>query len=123
VRLADDDFVLRSWTENDVDALVTGLNDSEIARWMPAIPRPYTRDDAFAFIGGEVRPEHTALAIEVAGRVMGGIGMTSSRFSGSTSSPIQRTSRPSASPRRSDFSARASCAHTYATPTGVSAIR
>ena len=75
VRLADGDFVLRSWTENDVDALVTGLNEPEIARWMPAIPRPYTRDDAFAFIGGEVRPEHTALAIEVAGRVMGGIGM------------------------------------------------
>jgi RimJ/RimL family protein N-acetyltransferase len=75
VELRDGDLVLRPWTENDVDALVAELNDSEIAHWIPLIPHPYTRDDALAFLRGEVGPEHTALAIERGGHVVGGIGM------------------------------------------------
>ena len=55
--------------------MVHGCNDPEVVRWIPAIPRPYTREDAIAFIRGEVRPEHTALAIQLDGRVVGGIGM------------------------------------------------
>jgi RimJ/RimL family protein N-acetyltransferase len=75
MELSDGDLVLRSWTEDDVDALVAELNDSEIAHWIPLIPHPYTRDDALAFLRGEVTPEHTALAIQLRGRVVGGIGM------------------------------------------------
>lgn len=61
--------------EIDVDAMVSGCNDLEVARWIPTIPHPYTVDDALAFIRGEVRADHDALAIEVGGRVVGGIGM------------------------------------------------
>jgi len=75
VELRDGDLVLRPWTEDDVDAMVTGCNDQDVARWIPTIPSPYTRDDALAFIRGEVRPDHLALAIEVGGRVVGGIGL------------------------------------------------
>jgi RimJ/RimL family protein N-acetyltransferase len=59
--------------------MVHGCNDAEVVRWIPAIPRPYAREDAIAFIRGEVRPEHTALAIELDGRVVGGmrIGLNS----------------------------------------------
>lgn len=67
--------MLRPWTEDDVDAMVAGCNDPEVARWIPTIPRPYTDADALAFIRGEVRPEQQALAIEFDGRVVGGIGM------------------------------------------------
>ena len=55
--------------------MVAGCSDPEVARWIPSIPRPYTREDAIAFIRGEVLPEHSALAIELDGRVVGGIGM------------------------------------------------
>ena len=55
--------------------MVAGCNDQDVARWIPTIPSPYTRDDALAFIRGEVRPDHQALAIEVGGRVVGGIGL------------------------------------------------
>ena len=75
MELRDGDLVLRPWTEDDVDAMVAGCNDPEVARWIPTIPHPYTEDDALAFIRGEVAPDRLqALAIEVDGRVVGGIG-------------------------------------------------
>ena len=73
--LRDGELLLRPWTEDDVDALVAGCNDPEVAHWIPTIPHPYTREDALAFIRGEVRPEHQALAIELSGQVVGGIGI------------------------------------------------
>lgn len=69
------DLVLRPWTEDDVLALVAGCNDPEIAYWIPTIPHPYSVDDARAFVRGEVRDDHDALAIELAGDVVGGIGL------------------------------------------------
>jgi RimJ/RimL family protein N-acetyltransferase len=75
MELRDGDLVLREWTEDDVDSMVAGCNDPDVARWIPTIPSPYTREDALAFIRGEVRPDHQALAIELDGRVVGGIGM------------------------------------------------
>jgi RimJ/RimL family protein N-acetyltransferase len=76
MELRDSDLVLRPWTEDDIEALVTGCNDPEVSRWIPTIPHPYTRDDALAFIRGEVRGDHEAMAIELDGRVVGGIGMS-----------------------------------------------
>jgi RimJ/RimL family protein N-acetyltransferase len=73
--LHDGDLVLRPWTEDDVEAMVAGCNDPEVAYWIPTIPHPYTETDALAFIRGEVRDDHDALAIELDGRVVGGIGM------------------------------------------------
>lgn len=75
VQLRDGDLVLRPWTEDDIPALIAGCNDSEIAHWIPTIPHPYTEADARAFLSGEATPEHTALAMEVGGRVVGGIGL------------------------------------------------
>jgi len=75
MELRDGDLVLRPWTEDDVDAMVAGCNDPDVARWIPTIPHPYTRDDALAFLRGEVAPTHEALAIELDGQVVGGIGM------------------------------------------------
>jgi RimJ/RimL family protein N-acetyltransferase len=75
VELREADLVLRPWTEDDVLALVAGCNDPEIAYWIPTIPHPYSVDDARAFVRGEVRDDHDALAIELAGDVVGGIGL------------------------------------------------
>ncbi|HEY6073015.1 MAG TPA: GNAT family N-acetyltransferase, partial [Anaerolineales bacterium] len=46
MELRDGDLALRPWTEDDVDAIVEGCNDPEIAYWIPLIPSPYTADDA-----------------------------------------------------------------------------
>ena len=77
VELRDEELVLRPLTEADVSALVAACNDSEITRWIPAIPSPYTEQDALAFIRGEVSsgPEHS-FAITLQGTVVGSIGMS-----------------------------------------------
>ena len=75
VTLREGDLVLREWSEDDVDAIVAGCNDPEIARWIPLIPHPYTREDAFEFLRGDVAPADYRLAITLAGSVVGGIGM------------------------------------------------
>jgi RimJ/RimL family protein N-acetyltransferase len=41
---------LRPLHDGDVQALVAGLCDPEIARWLPNIPQPYSAADARAFI-------------------------------------------------------------------------
>jgi RimJ/RimL family protein N-acetyltransferase len=77
MELRDDDLVLRPWSEEDIPALVSACNDSEITRWIPVIPSPYTEDDARAFVRGELEsvPEHS-YAITVDGVVAGAIGMS-----------------------------------------------
>ena len=75
VELRDGDLVLRPWTEDDVPALVAACSDAEISHWIPTIPHPYTDEDAHAFIRGEVRGDHGGMAIELDGRIVGGIGL------------------------------------------------
>jgi [ribosomal protein S5]-alanine N-acetyltransferase len=76
VKLRDGDVELRAWTMDDVPALVEACNDPEIQHWIPVIPRPYTEDDARAFVRGEVGGigQHQ-FAITHHGRVVGSIGM------------------------------------------------
>ena len=68
-------MVLRPWDEADIPALVAGCNDPLIAHWIPTITLPDGEDDALAFIRGEVRSDDEAMAIELDGRVVGGIGL------------------------------------------------
>jgi RimJ/RimL family protein N-acetyltransferase len=76
VELRDGDIKLRAWTLDDVPAIVAACNDAEIQKWIPVIPRPYTDEDARAFIQGEVPGSATQqFAIIRDGRVVGSIGM------------------------------------------------
>jgi len=76
MELRDSDLVLRDWTVDDVPAIVAGCNDAEIAHWIPLIPHPYTEADALEFLEGEILPDQLKLAMQLDGRVVGGIGMT-----------------------------------------------
>jgi RimJ/RimL family protein N-acetyltransferase len=75
MELVDDEIVLRPWTEDDVPALVAALNDPEIPRWIPVIPRPYTEEDALAYVRGEVHDLEHTWAVTVDGAPIGSIGM------------------------------------------------
>jgi RimJ/RimL family protein N-acetyltransferase len=76
--LTDDVVTLRPWTEDDVDVIVECLDgDPEVSRWLDRVPQPYTRDDALAYVRGEIPPGvHDTFAITDAasGRVLGSIG-------------------------------------------------
>jgi RimJ/RimL family protein N-acetyltransferase len=71
--LEDDAILLRAYTEDDVPALVAGLNDCEISRWT-RIPFPYTEEDAREFLRSRTE---TAFAVtnKRTGELLGGIGL------------------------------------------------
>ncbi len=76
MELRDSDLVLRSWTEDDVPALVRECNEAEIRKWLPALPAPYAEEHALAFIRGEAQPAEQTFAVTLAGVVAGSIGLT-----------------------------------------------
>lgn len=84
MELRDGDLVLRPWTEDDVPALVAACNDSEITRWIPVIPSPYTERDALTFVRGEVQPGVNHMAVTLDSVVVGaiGIGLNSQEYRG-----------------------------------------
>jgi RimJ/RimL family protein N-acetyltransferase len=75
VELQDGDLVLRPWTKHDVPTLVVACSEPEIAHWIPSIPRPYTENDARAFIERETKPEMRSFAIDIEGALAGAIGL------------------------------------------------
>jgi len=50
MELRDDELLLRPLEPGDVDALLVSLEDPEILRFIPALPSPYTRADAEAWV-------------------------------------------------------------------------
>ena len=68
-------IVLRPWREDDAPAVYAACQDPEIQHWIPLVPRPYTRDDALAFVTGEVGLGPHQFAIVEDGHVVGSIGM------------------------------------------------
>lgn len=43
-------LILRSWKDKDVNDIVEGLNNINVAKWMAGVPYPYTKNDAENFI-------------------------------------------------------------------------
>ena len=68
-------MLLRPWREGDADAVYAACQDAEMQRWIPVIPRPYTRDHARTFVGGEHGMGRHQFAVEQEGAVVGAIGM------------------------------------------------
>jgi RimJ/RimL family protein N-acetyltransferase len=67
--------ILRPWSEDDIPTILAEIEDPDILHWMPVIPRPYTREDALAFVNDELGLGPHQFAIEVDGRVVGSIGL------------------------------------------------
>lgn len=70
-------LILRNWEDGDVEDIVDGLNNIEVAKWMAGVPYPYTENDAKQFI------EHTkgqdenvkislAIVLKASNKVIGG---------------------------------------------------
>ncbi|MCZ8256496.1 MAG: GNAT family N-acetyltransferase, partial [Polaromonas sp.] len=45
-RLETPRLILRNWSASDLPALVEGLNDLSVARWLAFVPHPYTLEEA-----------------------------------------------------------------------------
>lgn len=75
MELRDDSLVLRPWAENDAPAVYAACQDPEIQRWIPTIPRPYTHENARAFVTDAIGLGPHQFAIVEDGRVVGSIGL------------------------------------------------
>jgi RimJ/RimL family protein N-acetyltransferase len=80
--LSDGVVALRAWREDDAAELVEALDgDAEIARWLDAIPQPYTAADARAWLSQAVHAWHEgagapfAVVDAATGRLLGGMGV------------------------------------------------
>jgi RimJ/RimL family protein N-acetyltransferase len=78
VELRDGDLVLRPFTLDDVPAITRACQDPEIHRWIPVIPRPYTAEDARAFVTAEDLGHQFAVVEQ--GELIGSIGMRVNQF-------------------------------------------
>jgi RimJ/RimL family protein N-acetyltransferase len=71
---------LRPWMRADVPAIVLGCSDRAVAKFMPAIPSPYTAHDALAWLDAQEpkRLAGTSLDLAIAagegGEVLGAVG-------------------------------------------------
>jgi ribosomal-protein-alanine N-acetyltransferase len=78
MELRDGSTVVREWQEADAESLALQADDRRV--WLglrDAFPHPYRVEDARRFISAaRLRSPQTYFAIEVAGRVAGGIGYT-----------------------------------------------
>ncbi|HEU6446568.1 MAG TPA: GNAT family N-acetyltransferase [Gaiellaceae bacterium] len=85
--LTDGVVKLRPWGEDgDVEALVAACNDPEIASFLDAIPQPYTRSDAAAYLElcrvGWRDGSITNFAIVLSGPAVGSVGVRMSEEPG-----------------------------------------
>jgi RimJ/RimL family protein N-acetyltransferase len=79
MELRDDEILLRPWEERDIPALVVGLSDPDVVRFMPDIPAPYTEADARAWLERcrQLAPDEFGYfaIVDASDKVLGGTGV------------------------------------------------
>jgi [ribosomal protein S5]-alanine N-acetyltransferase len=84
IRLETERLTLRDWAESDIDDLIEGLNDLEVAKWLAFIPHPYTGKDAAGWLQFCIRSaeeadtadaHHFAIELKSERKVIGGVSL------------------------------------------------
>ncbi len=70
-RLETSRLVLRQLRDDDADAIVSGVGNYDVSKWLSQVPYPYARKDAKAFISGDVSPKDLTWGIEHDGALIG----------------------------------------------------
>lgn len=64
-------LTLRALRAADRDAIVEGVGDYDVVRWLSQVPYPYGAKDAEDFLAGRVNPKALTWGIEQQGRLVG----------------------------------------------------
>jgi RimJ/RimL family protein N-acetyltransferase len=77
VKLTTPRLTLRQPGPEDVDAIVEGLNDFEVTRFLTRVPFPYGAEDAHWWFGTLTtpRPGRAHFAIDLSGQLIGVVGI------------------------------------------------
>lgn len=72
-------LILREWKMQDIDFLVDGLNDFDVAKYITS-PFPYTKQDAEAYVSQHLKNENGdycfAVCLKEDGKVIGGTNVS-----------------------------------------------
>lgn len=81
IRIETARLLLRPVAEQDLDAIVAGINDFEVSKMLARVPYPYARRDAESFLAAtrEQEGRNIALTVVDGGGVVGGLGLTGLR--------------------------------------------
>jgi len=95
MRLETERLILRDWEPKDIDDIVDGLNDFDVAKWLASPPYPYTKEMAKKWIdfcmdnsqNGDRRTSyHFAIELRAENKVIGGTSLANiDRFHGTSS--------------------------------------
>ena len=71
-------LILRNWEDGDVEDIVEGLNNINVAKWMASVPFPYTEEDAKNFITKSIENNlyNFAIVLKEENKVIGGTQLT-----------------------------------------------
>ena len=77
VTLTTPRLVLRQPGPQDIDAIVAGLNDFEVTRFLTRVPYPYREEDAKWWLGtlNPPKPGRAHFAIDLSGKLIGVVGI------------------------------------------------
>jgi len=75
MELREDAIVLRPWRDDDAPRVYAACQDQDLQRWLPDLPRPYTHDDARAFVTDALGLGPYQFAITERANVVGSIGL------------------------------------------------
>lgn|ERR1022692_933211 len=84
--------LLRPWNKTDVPSIVTACQDPTISRWSPAIPYPYSEDDALGWLEQQEPARLAGASLDLAvvhatsDEVLGAIGLGSVKIAQGTAS-------------------------------------
>ena len=79
-------LILRQCNKNDVDALVEGLNNLNVSKWLARVPYPYTQKDAEDFINNTIENKlfNFSIILKEEKKVIGGTQITNIDFTNGT---------------------------------------
>ncbi len=71
-------LILRQWQMDDIEAMVEGLNNINVTKWLAGAPYPYTKQDAINFIQKTINNNlyNFAIVLKSENKVIGGTQLT-----------------------------------------------
>jgi ribosomal-protein-alanine N-acetyltransferase len=83
MRLETERLILREWRRSDLDALLDGLGNPAVAKWLASVPSPYTSRHAMAWLdycstSTKARPRRSyefAVVLKSESKVIGGVSL------------------------------------------------
>jgi RimJ/RimL family protein N-acetyltransferase len=86
MKIRGDTITLRRWRDDDLAALTAACQDSEITRWLPVIPSPYSEADGRAYleqahVNWDLGEAYNFAVVDHSDRLLGSIAIRILRFS------------------------------------------